>query len=178
MRRLPKGYSITVADGEEVPALVAVDLAASQLFAPTGLIAEADLLEHVPETVFRDAIDMGHLFVAREHHGAPVGFALTSVRDGTLYLDQISVHPDHGRRGVGAALVTRVIADAKDRGFRAVTLSTFRDLPWNGPFYRKLGFREVPAGKLEPWMLELQAIQAESLDVTKRCFMRRKLGWF
>jgi hypothetical protein len=24
-----------------------------------------------------------------------------------------------------------------------VTLTTFRDVPWNGPFYAKLGFREL-----------------------------------
>jgi len=178
MRRVPDGYHITQGHREEIPALVEINLAADQLFAPTGLIAAADLLEHVPETVFADAIEMGHLFTARESHGLPVGFALTSVRGDTLYLDQVSVHPGHGRRGVGAALVSRVVEDARDRGIRSVTLSTFRDLPWNGPFYRKLGFREVPEKKFESWMLELQALQAETLDITKRCFMRRKLGLF
>ncbi|MEM7767637.1 MAG: GNAT family N-acetyltransferase [Pseudomonadota bacterium] len=178
MGRVPDGYHITRADNDEVATLVEIDLAASQLFAPTGLIAEADLLEHVPETVFGDAITMGHLFSLRDHRGAPVGFALTSVRGETLYLDQISVHPDHGRKGLGAALVSRVVDDAKDRGLKTVALSTFRDLPWNGPFYRKLGFKEIRPDKLDPWMVELEKIQAETLDVSKRCFMRKKLGWW
>lgn len=94
-----------------------------------------------------------------------------------LYLDQISVHPDQGQRGIGAALLTRVIDEAKRRKLRRVALSTFRDLPWNAPFYAKHGFREIRRSDMAEWMLELERIQAEELDVSKRCFMVRKIGW-
>lgn len=179
MRPIPDGYTITRSDPDEVAALIEINLAADQLFAPTGLIGEDDLLDHVPEAVLHDAIAAQHVLVVRTQRGVPVGFALTSERGETLYLDQISVHPDHGRRGLGAALVRRVIADARHRRLKAVTLSTFRDLPWNGPFYRKLGFKEIPEHKLAPWMITLQTAQAETLDVSKRCFMRRRfaLDW-
>ena len=178
MRRLPEGYAITGADAEDVPALVEINLAADELFAGTGLVDEASLTEHVPETVLEDAIAMRHLFVARFGQVDPVGFALTSVREGVLYLDQVSVHPDHGRKGIGAALVDRVVADARDRKLGSVVLSTFRELPWNGPFYKKLGFKEIKPEQLAPWMQELEATQAESLDVSKRCFMRRRARFF
>jgi len=178
MRRVLDEYSITRADSDEVDRLVEINLAADRLFDDTGLIDDASLLEHVPETVFADAIAMSHLFVVRGDYGEAVGFTLTSVRDGMLYLDQVSVHPDHGRKGLGAALVNRVINDARHRGLKSVALSTFRDLPWNGPFYKKLGFREIPRSRLADWMLELEAVQAETLDVSKRCFMRRRVSWF
>ncbi|MDP1554166.1 MAG: GNAT family N-acetyltransferase, partial [Hyphomonas sp.] len=89
----------------------------------------------------------------------------------------VSVHPEHGRRGLGAALIRRVFQDAADRGLKTVTLSTFRDLPWNAPFYRTLGFRELKRRQLTDWMLDIEARQAAVMDVTKRCFMVRRAGW-
>ncbi len=177
MRRLPEGYVISGAAGEEIPALISVDLAASQLFAGTGKLSDDQLGDHVPAEVFEAAIPGGHVFAARDRTGAPAGFVLTSLRGDTLYLDQISVDPAHGRRGLGAALIRRVLKDARDRRRRTVTLSTFRDLPWNAPFYRTQGFRELPRKRLTGWMLEIEAQQAEVMDVTQRCFMRRKSGW-
>lgn len=177
MQRAVKGYDISAAKRSEVDALIEIDKAASTLFAPTGLLSEEALEDHVPADVLVHAAEIEDLFVARHFKDGPIGFALVSPRGGTLYLDQISVHPDHGRQGVGAALVRRVIAEARARKIRRVTLSTFRDLPWNGPFYRKMGFREMKRRELAGWMLELEAIQAESLDTSKRCFMVRKTGW-
>lgn len=178
MRRLPGGYSISGAAAAEIPALIEIDLAAGQLFAGTGLLPDADLLDHVPADILEDAIPGGHLAVVRDRDGTPAGFVMTSMRPGTLYLDQISVHPAHGRRGLGAALVKWVIKDAAARKRGSVTLSTFRKVPWNGPFYKGVGFREIPRKRMAFWMLEIESLQAEKgLDVTQRCFMRRKLGW-
>lgn len=177
MRRLPRGYSISGVTADEIEALIAIDLAASQLFAGTGLLPETALADHVPADVFAAAIPEGHVFVARDPKGVPAGFALTSVRGETLYLDQISVDPGHGRRGLGAALIDRVVRSAQARKLKSVTLSTFRDLPWNGPFYRGLGFRELPRKQMTDWMADIEARQAEVMDVRRRCFMRRKSGW-
>ncbi|MEN0079122.1 MAG: GNAT family N-acetyltransferase, partial [Pseudomonadota bacterium] len=118
------------------------------------------------------------VFVVREEAAEPVGFTLTSLRGGALYLDQISVHPGHGQKGLGRALMERVFEDARQRRFKYIILSTFRDVAWNGPFYRSLGFHELKRGELSDWMLDLEAAQAESLDTTKRCFMRKRLRWF
>lgn len=175
--RLPDAYSIDGAADEEIGTLIAIDLAAGTLFEDTGLIADEAMDDHVPEEVFASAIQHGHVFTVRDADGVPVGFTLTSSRGDTLYLDQISVHPDHGRQGLGKALVARVIKEAKLRKLRGVTLSTFRDLAWNGPFYRRLGFREIARAKLADWMLDLENAQAASLDISKRCFMHRKIGW-
>ncbi|KDA03922.1 GNAT family N-acetyltransferase [Hyphomonas oceanitis] len=177
MRRLPDDYSITRAARDEIPALIRVDLAASTLFAETGLLSAEALNDHVPQEVFEQAIANDDLLVARDHKGRAVGFALTSQRGGTLYLDQISVHPDHGRKGLGRALIARLASEAKARKLKCITLSTFRDLAWNGPFYRRLGFREIAATKKADWMIDLEKVQATSLDLSKRCFMMRRIGW-
>lgn len=179
MRRMPDSYSITRADLTDIPALIAVNIASDTLFGDTGLIRPDDLGDHVPEPAFQQAIAAREVFAMRHGSlGSPVGFTLTSVRGGTLYLDQISVDPEHGKQGLGRALMDRVVTDAKDRGFKLITLSTFRDVPWNGPFYKSIGFREIADGKLADWMLDLKAAQAESLDITKRCFMQKRLRWF
>jgi GNAT superfamily N-acetyltransferase len=177
MQTLPKDYSITRSAGDEIPVLIAIDLAAGALFVDTGLLSEEALADHVPEEVFEHALKENDLIVARDAKGQPVGFALTSQRGGTLYLDQISVHPDHGRKGLGRALIARVVGEARERKLRCITLSTFRDLAWNGPYYRTLGFREIPQSKMADWMRALEKVQAASLDVSQRCFMMRKVGW-
>ncbi len=172
---LPFGITITGAEASDVPALVMIDRAASTLFESTGLIDSAALDDTVPANVLEQALDAGHVFVARQNNGQPVGFTLTSQRDGSLYLDQVSVHPDFGQRGIGRALVLRILNDAEDRRLPDVTLSTFRDLPWNGPFYASLGFKEIPRSKLSPFMFEIEEAQSAFMDIAARCFMRRKV---
>lgn len=172
---LPEGYSIDAATLDDIPALISVDKAASKLFAPTGLLEPEALSDHVPAAVFEVEIPAGNVFAARNQHGWAIGFALVRLRGSGLYLDQVSVHPDHGQNGIGRALVIRVLTEAEDRKLPHVSLSTFRDLPWNGPFYASMGFREIAPERLEPYMKDIESAQATSMDVTKRCFMRRKV---
>lgn len=177
MQQIRSEYDIEPALPEDIDRLIEVDLAAGQLFAPTGLLSDDALHDHVPEAVMLQAIEAGDLLKTSAPNGTPVGFALVSLRGGTLYLDQISVHPGCGGKGLGTGLMRHVLQLAKQRRLKQVTLSTFRDVPWNGPFYGKLGFREIPRKDMADWMLELERIQAESLDVSQRCFMVRKIGW-
>ena len=65
------------------------------------------------------------------------------------------MHPAHGRRGVGEALVDAVLAWSRARGHRAVTLTTLESVPWNAPWYRKLGFRSLAPEELTPELREL-----------------------
>lgn len=74
--------------------------------------------------------------------GAPVGFAHVEVVDGFAHLAQLSVLPAAGRRGLGTALVREAMREAWLLGHDRLSLTTYRDLPWNGPFYARLGFVE------------------------------------
>ena len=90
------------------------------------------------------AAEPGFLLVAApEGEGAPIGFVHVLVIDGQAHLEQVSVHPDHQRRGIGRGLVEAAMAEARAQGFDRLSLCTYRDVPWNGPFYRALGFSEV-----------------------------------
>lgn len=160
---------------EDIADLQRIDLAASRLFEPTGLIDEGpDGPTPIPEAALRNGIAKKLLIVSlSDDTGFPNGFALMSRHSPDLYLDQISVDPAHGRRGIGANLLGLVIARADALKLRGVVLSTFRDLAWNGPFYARHGFVELAREDMKKWMLELETIQSETMDVSLRCFMRR-----
>ena len=96
------------------------------------------------------AAEPGFLLVAAlDEQGPPVGFAHVLVIDGHAHLEQLSVRPEHQRQGIGAALTRAAIDEARAQGFDRLSLCTYRDVPWNGPFYRSLGFAEVD--ELEPY---------------------------
>ena len=51
-----------------------------------------------------------------------------------------------------------------------------RDVAWNGPYYRRLGFVDVPDEQLGPGLAALRAHESElGLDVSIRCAMRLEL---
>jgi GNAT superfamily N-acetyltransferase len=67
------------------------------------------------------------------------------------HLEQLSVHPDHAGRGIGRALLRAGCDWAAARGYPELTLATYRDVPWNGPFYASEGFVEV--GPVDDFMV-------------------------
>ncbi len=134
--------------------LVEVSLAADGLFAEAGLDLPSDdprvMLRHV-ERVLVGVVG-----------GRVRGLAATFALDGATHLEQLAVHPGHGRRGIGGALLEAVCAEAAADGRGRVTLTTFRDLPWNGPWYERRGFMVLPAVEWGPglagqWVAEEEA---------------------
>ncbi len=107
----------------------------------------------------------GFLLVATvDEQGPPAGFAHVLEIDGHAHLEQISVHPAHQRRGIGRQLVEAAMAEARAQGFDRLSLCTYRDVPWNGPFYRSLGFTEVT--ELAPYERRLREKERDlRLDV-------------
>jgi GNAT superfamily N-acetyltransferase len=171
---VPAAYPIRPARVEDVPALGDVERAAATLFAPYGL-AELFSETSAPEKL-EDAARDGRLWVATDAAGTVVGFALAALVGGTAHLDELDVHPAHGRRGVGRALIDAVIAWARAHGHRALTLNTMRDVPWNAPYYERLGFVILPDDALPPALAELRRREVEhGLPGERRVSMRRAL---
>lgn len=108
--------------------------------------------------------------------GLPVGMVIASVREEAVYIGETDVLPAHGRHGLGARLLSRACAWAREQGYTAVTLSTVRDVPWNGPFYRKHGFRDLQPAERTPSMRAIREKEAQhGLRVEARVFMRLEL---
>ena len=153
------GYSIGPAQAEHIPALSAIELAAAQLL--RGQASEFVLAETTDERTFANAARDGRLWVASTRN-MPVGFALVKMlADNLPHLEEIDVHPSHGGRGLGRALVRTVCEWATFSGYIMLTLTTFRAVPWNFPFYARLGFVEIPRETLRP---ELAAVVSEEAD--------------
>jgi GNAT superfamily N-acetyltransferase len=153
----------------DVGEVVDVSLAADTLFAEAGLELPADdpreVLDHAERVLVAVLDDRVH------------GLAATITLDGATHLEQLAVHPDHGRRGIGGALLEAVCAAALARGRDRVTLTTFRDLPWNGPWYGRRGFTALPRSEWGPelerrWETE----EAAGIVVRPRTAMVRGLG--
>lgn len=102
------------------------------------------------------------------------GFAIGDMQGEDAYLRELDVAREYQRRGYGARLVRAFVDTARRKGARDVYLATFRTPPWNAPFYRKLGFRDVDRADYHPWMTAMEAEQAAFLDLSTRVFM--KLG--
>jgi GNAT superfamily N-acetyltransferase len=106
--------------------------------------------------------------------GSPVGYAVVEVVDDCAHVEQVSVRPDHQGRGVGRALLDRVQSWATSTGLAGVTLTTFADVPWNGPLYEHLGFRVLAEAEVGPELRALVAKEAaHGLDPETRVCMRR-----
>lgn len=169
-------YTIAAARPEHAAALPAIEVAAAALFSEEDLPGELRR-DTTPVAEFEEAARAGRLWVALDAAGAPVGFAHVTRVDGSAHLQEMDVLPAHGRRGLGAALVRAVVAWAQRSGFPSLTLTTFRHVAWNGPFYRRLGFAELDAAKLTPGLREhLEQEVGEGLARAHRVAMRLDLS--
>jgi GNAT superfamily N-acetyltransferase len=153
------GYSIGPARAEHISLLPAIELAAARML--RGFAPEPVLAETTGERTFLDAARDGRLWVVSAGN-LPVGFALVRMLAHDLpHLEEIDVDPTHGRRGLGSALIRAVCKWATVSGYAMLTLTTFRVVPWNFPFYRRMGFVEIPRETLRP---ELAAVVSEEAN--------------
>ncbi len=159
----------------DVTAMQRVEVEAGRRFAEVGLASiAAD--PPPPEDELRAHVAASTAWVARDIGGDVVGYAVASVVDGEGHLEQVSVRPELGGAGIGAALIEEVCRWAAGEGFDAVSLTTFRDVAWNGPYYERRGFRALADDELGPGLRAIRADEASrGLDVAPRLAMRRVL---
>ncbi|MFJ8039452.1 GNAT family N-acetyltransferase [Kitasatospora sp. NPDC096147] len=167
---------IRTARTEELPLLQEIEVAAGRLFAGIGM-DEVASDDPIPLDRMAAHQRAGLAWVALDpDDGAPVGYLLAEPLDGYLHVEQVSVHPDHGRRGIGRALIDRAATHAAAEGLPALTLTTFTDVPWNAPYYARLGFHTVPDTDLTPGQRTVrEAEAAHGLDRWPRQVMIREL---
>lgn len=161
---------IRPARADEIAAVRDIERVSASRFLGTD---RAELAEDEPTDAATLArrIAAGGLLVAADGD-APVAFVMFREVEACAYVEQIDVAPSHARRGIGADLLDAVTEIARKRGLAALTLSTFRDVPFNAPYYARLGFAVVD--DLTPGMAEIRAEhEARGLDETARAFMRR-----
>jgi GNAT superfamily N-acetyltransferase len=138
---------------EELALLPALETAADAMFEPLGigpLPGPGTIEEFAAALVVLVAGDPPVGLCRIDRIGSGPGPGPGAGGDGA-HLEQLSVHPDHGGHGIGRALLRAALGWARDAGYDELTLATYRDVPWNGPFYASEGFVEV--GPADEWLV-------------------------
>jgi ribosomal protein S18 acetylase RimI-like enzyme len=148
---------------------------AAQLFTEIGLDQVA-ACEPLSLEFLRRQQRKGLVWVAADGKDHPVGFLAARELDGALHIEEIDVHPTHGRRGLGKRLIEAACAAAVRQGYEAVTLCTFRDVPWNAPFYAGIGFRVLEDRELGEKLSALSEREKVEWRPLLRVCMRRDLA--
>jgi GNAT superfamily N-acetyltransferase len=163
---------IRPAHAGDYPALQDIERRAGTLFREIGM---ADIADAEPYSEAELAA-AETVLVAIDDAGEPVGYAMVGLVDGHAHLEQLSVLPEHGGRGIGTALLEAVAEWATARGVAEVTLTTFRDVAFNAPLYARRGFSVVDEPDWTEGLRELVEREAlHGLDPTTRVVMRRRV---
>jgi ribosomal protein S18 acetylase RimI-like enzyme len=167
--------NIRPASSSDYRRLQDIERLGGESFRALGMAAIAD------DEPFTDAelagfVEAGHVWVAVESDQV-MAYAVVDLVDGNVHIEQVTVDPAYAHRGLGAALIEHVQAYARSIGAPALTLTTFTDVPWNAPYYRRLGFRVMDATEIGPQLQAVRATEAQhGLDRWPRVCMLRPVS--
>jgi len=170
------GYRLRRARQDDLAALAEVERSAAiSYFAALG--GPHEIADVMPSEVLEACHAAGLLWVATDRHDAPVGFLAAQAIDGTLFVKEMSVAREHQRAGLGRQLMRAAEDHARQTAFAALTLTTDCLIPFNGPFYERLGFVEVPVGQAPPGLRRIVAEEiAGGFDPARRIVMIKPLA--
>jgi len=171
-------YAIRAASQVDLPLLAQVERSAATLFAQAG--ADLAWLAHgepLPLHTLQALQQHGGVWVAADGQDRPAGFLAAQPLDGQIFIVELSVALPHQRQGLGARLLDAAAAHARAQGCASLTLSTYRHLPWNAPYYARHGFSEIDAVALGAGhALKLAREAQDRHDPELRCLMRKPLA--
>lgn len=153
-----------------------IEFEAGQRFVSVDMAGIADAAPMKRELVERK-IAAGEIIVAVQAGDICVGFVMFEPQPARIYIQELDVLTRHAGQRIGAALIGQVAQLARERQLKHLVLSTYREVPWNAPYYRRLGFRDIDLAELDAALVERRnAHIARGLDESKRVFMRRDLA--
>jgi ribosomal protein S18 acetylase RimI-like enzyme len=159
----------------ELSLLQDIERAAGECFRNVGM---SEIVDDEPLSldVLAGYHQAGRAWVATDAADTAVAYLIADVVDGNLHIEQVSVHPRCARRRVGRALIDHLADHATTIGIPALTLTTFTDVPWNGPYYRRCGFVALSDHDLTTGLQVIRRREAaHGLDRWPRICMRRDL---
>lgn len=168
-------FSIRLVRADELPRLGPLELRAAERFLHSVHRYARDLPAFDPGEL-AERQRAGTVWVAVADDDRLLGFAIGGWLGDDPYLHELDVEPDQARRGIGRALIRRVAEWAHTTGHSSLVLSTFSDVPWNAPYYQRLGFEIIPLEAYTPAQRALRAREAAAgLRVDGRVIMRASL---
>lgn len=166
-------YTIRKAFIADASAFAAIETSACERF---RAIADLAWIADEQPTALEDhlaLIDTGTVWVAVDGAGSICGFLLAERCGDELHICEFAVKRPRQGQGVGTTLMRAAIDDARVTGMKALTLTTFRGLSWNEPFYHHLGFATLEAVALDDRLRTVFAREVSiGLPMERRCAMR------
>lgn len=160
---------------DEIRLLPQIENAADRRYARAGLTWVIDMPPASMASLEKGR-RRGMLWVAASPSNRVTGFALMKLVGGKAWLDQLSVLDTWQRRGYGTALIDRTAATARALGFDVLHLSTYRDVPWNGPYYGRRGFEEVSRAEWpRAFRAQIMVENSHGHPPWRRTIMRRRV---
>jgi predicted N-acetyltransferase YhbS len=160
----------------DVDAIRTIEFEAGQRFFSVDMAGIADAPPMDLELVARK-IAAREIIVAVDADATCMGFVMFEPQPARIYVQELDVLTSHAGQRIGAALIEQVAQLARAQRLPQLILSTFREVPWNAPYYRRLGFRDIEEAELDAALIERRdAHIARGLDESKRVFMRRDLA--
>jgi len=159
----------------DAPRLPAVERSAARAFLNVpGLEWLADSPVQ-PVQRIGELIEGGNAWVAASGRGDILGFLVAERRGDGLHIWEVSVMPAQQGQGIGRQLIAAAVCAAREQRLARVTLTTFSDVPWNRPFYERLGFVCQPERESAAWLSGI-AEQERAQGLTQRCIMALAIG--
>jgi GNAT superfamily N-acetyltransferase len=170
------------ADDDDLPELPVIAASAGAAFADVAGLEQVASDPGLDLAALQHAFDTGEVWVAQALEdplfGELVAFAIIRRVGGAMHLVEMSVRREVQGRGIGRALLSAVLESALEAGCTTATLTTFKDVPWNAPFYASMGFQEVGGGNMPDHLRDALAAEAARgmLPMDRRCAMQLTLG--
>ena len=177
-----KSLTVRLASTRDVACIQAIDSSATRKY---GGIPELEDLatNQEPLEKVQEWLQLGRVYLVEDSQ-KPVGFVAAHMVDiAVLYIDEIAVLLEHQGQGMGAMLLSAVfewaMEELGDNGNHCarVSLITYADVPWNGPWYRKHGFKEVKPEIIGPWHVDKMTVDAEERDLVRPGYRRCCMLW-
>lgn len=103
-------------------------------------------------------------------------FLVAETQGSSLFIAELSLHLEWQGKGIGRRLIEYVAEQAHAKGYTSLTLTTFRDVPWNAPWYARLGFEMLTDETLPAKLRQKREEEAaHGLAFESRCAMHLML---
>lgn len=152
-----------------------LELAAGAIFHTVDM---AEIAEDDPPSrqTLERYLDLGQIWVVLGSDRTVQAYLMLDRVDGCAHIEQVSVAPAAQGAGLGRALIAHAGRWAGLNNLPALTLTTFAEVPWNAPYYQRLGFVQMADDMLSPGLVQIRAQeQAAGLDRWPRVCMQKVL---
>ena len=165
---------IRLGSADEIHKVAPLEQAAAEAYRTIGMDAIADDAP-IPESVLLEAAEEQRFWVAVEY-GMLKAYLVGDFLPQSLHIDQVTVHPDASRRGLGALMIESVSADPRSKERGLITLTSFANVPWNAPYYERIGFIDIAREDWPEGVAEKVAAEEEKgLAAWPRVVMQREI---